>query len=743
VSAIQSNPLDRGYDQGRAWADFNGDGRADFCRLIGNFNGSSSYVACTLMTASGFGSQITSGVLDWGLGDGRAWVDFNGDGLADYCRIVNAVNHYLGQLACTLSTGNGFGATIYSPQVNFGFATGRFWVDVNGDGRADYCRRIGNYNNVDGRIQCTLSNGTSFGESIDSPVMDWGYDAGRSWVDFNGDGLLDYCRVVGGASNSSGSLICTLMTPTGFGAHIASGILDTGYDPGRAWVDFNGDGLPDYCRRVGGPNLVNSGLTCTLSTGTGFGESIAVVIGDWGFDAGTAWLDINGDGMADYCRVTGGGSSNSYVTCALSNGQGFSDNYTSPVTDGGYESTRDWAFVGSSGAGSFCRSVGGTGNFMMLCHEAQPKDMPLKLISGGTGSNVSVSSQRLHVGSYTKDSGANLAAYPKVDLQMPMLVVSSVSSSNGVGGTNTVSYQYGGLKAENTSIANLGSGRGMLGFRWMKSTEQATGIESYTEYSQSWPSIGMPIKNETRRAGSGVAGLLKRSTSTPVATVGSAANTTFVYPGSVTEESWDVNGAPMPTIQTYYEYSPTAYEGGNSVQYGDPSRIVVNTRYGNVDVGRKTTVNTYAAAVTAGTGTNSWVLGRLKRASVTSENAPGSFTGFAAPPPPPPPPSLIFAAPVVVLPSTAAVYNYACSSFQNFTANAALSGGRPPLTYSWTNSAPSIVAMSASGSSAGLAAYASGQSSVRVTVTDAEGRVAVSNYLIVTSSVADYCSYGY
>ncbi|EAU65836.1 hypothetical protein STIAU_5720 [Stigmatella aurantiaca DW4/3-1] len=45
--------------------------------------------------------------------------------------------------------------------------------------------------------------------------MDWDNEAGRAWVDFNVDGLADYCRHVGGAPSRCGA--CTASTGTGFG----------------------------------------------------------------------------------------------------------------------------------------------------------------------------------------------------------------------------------------------------------------------------------------------------------------------------------------------------------------------------------------------------------------------------------------------------------------------------------------------------------------------------------------------
>ena len=342
---------------------------------------------------------------------------------------------------------------------------------------------------------------------------------------------------------------------------------------------------------------------------------------------------------------------------------------------------------------------------------------------------------------YTKDTAPNTSTYPRADLQIPMQVVSSVSSSNGVGGTNTVSYQYGGLKAENATTSVPGSGRGMLGFRWMKSKEEATGIESYTQYSQDWPTIGAPTLSETRlsgaNAGAGNGGVLKRSATTYRATTGSASNTTFVFPASSIEESWDLNGVQLPTITSSYEYAPSGYEGSDGTQYGDPSRIVVNTSHGGSDVGRKLTVNTYAPAITSGAATASWILGRLKRASVTSQSNPGSFTAFAPPAPPPAAPSIVWPSLVAVLPASAAV-SYTCGTQYNFSAYASVSGGSGGYQYSWSNSNPTAVSISASGSGATLSTNiygTAGQSSVQVTVTDNGGRSTQSNILQISATV--------
>jgi hypothetical protein len=188
--------------------------------------------------------------------------------------------------------------------------------------------------------------------------------------------------------------------------------------------------------------------------------------------------------------------------------------------------------------------------------------------------------------------------YPKRDLQYPQYVVSSIASNNGIGGTVTTQYTYGGLKAE------VGTGRGMLGFRWMKSRSLSNNIESYTEFNQNWPLTGSVAKSETRLAGSGNSGVLKRTTNSYAQGAGSATGTTFVYPSQSIEESWDLGGAAYPTVTNSYQY-------GQSPQYGDPTQISVSNSAG----AGKTTVNEYWPP---NTGSGNWILGRLKKASVTS-----------------------------------------------------------------------------------------------------------------------------
>ncbi|WP_441218966.1 FG-GAP repeat domain-containing protein [Phytohabitans sp. LJ34] len=347
---------------GLAWADVDGDGKADYCRRLGTVNHQDSKVSCTLSTGTGYGATVTSGVTDWGWLIGRQWTDVNGDKKADYCRIGGADNRANANAVCTPSTGTGFGPTFVSAKLDAGHSVGRAWADVNGDGRADYCRVRGTTNHTNAFVSCTPSTGTGFGADINSSSLDWGFPAGRAFTDFNGDGKADYCRVVGTANHTAAHVACTVSNGGDFGATYVSPATDWGFSSDRVWADVNGDKKSDYCRRVG--SMAEPRMACTPSTGTGFGPTFVSGLADWGQPGSRTWNDVNGDGKADFCRVRGTANhTDSLVSCLLSTGTGFGAEVNSATTlDWGFHTGRGWADVNGDGRTDYCRRVGGSVN---------------------------------------------------------------------------------------------------------------------------------------------------------------------------------------------------------------------------------------------------------------------------------------------------------------------------------------------------------------------------------------------
>lgn len=94
----------------------------------------------------------------------RYFADINGDGKADFCRQISGAVTWQGTISCALATTNGFSSTEYTIDpsaswIDVGYDNRiRMFADVNGDDRADFCRMVGTntYNNPI-RPSCLLS----------------------------------------------------------------------------------------------------------------------------------------------------------------------------------------------------------------------------------------------------------------------------------------------------------------------------------------------------------------------------------------------------------------------------------------------------------------------------------------------------------------------------------------------------------------------------------------------------------
>jgi len=259
---------------GLAWV--TAQGHIDYCRRTGVVNNQSSYISCTPSSNSSFGTTVTSGVLDWGAGVGRAWINMGNT--IDYCRRTGSVNNQSSYLQCTPFNGTSFGTTVTSPLVDWGYDIAASWVST-GSG-VDYCRRTGAVNNQSSYLECTSFNGTSFGSTITSPLVDWGYDVAAKWVP-TGTGV-DYCRRTGSVNNQSSYLECTPFNGTNFGSTITSPLVDWGYNEAAEWVS-TGTGAA-YCRRTGAVNNQSSYLECTPFNRIIFGSTITSPLVDWGYN---------------------------------------------------------------------------------------------------------------------------------------------------------------------------------------------------------------------------------------------------------------------------------------------------------------------------------------------------------------------------------------------------------------------------------------------------------------------------
>jgi hypothetical protein len=134
----------------------------------------------------------------------------------------------------------------------------------------------------------------------------------------------------------------------------------------------------------------------------------------------------------------------------------------------------------------------------------------------------------------------------------------------------------------------------MLGFRWVETTQQWSGLKVRIENLQDWPYVGLPSMTRMTQA----SGTLLSQTLNTYGSTSPAAGVYFPFVSESVETGNDLNGAALPTVTT-----STSYDA-----FGNPTSIVVSTGDGH----SRTTSNTYT------NNAASWLLGRLIRSTVQS-----------------------------------------------------------------------------------------------------------------------------
>ena len=638
--------------QKRVWlADINGDGLLDL------FGVDDFGLSWQLNNGEGF-SQLQSQASSLLFADpwygsmaamqSRLWLsDLNGDGLPDVFWVSGSGLYWM------MNYGSGrFGPiegqydTEFRPSfeelIADWFSTSihkRVWLaDINGDGLADLLGAN------DFGLYWQLNTGAGFApaqwqyDSYFRPASGWFSTSThkRVWLaDINGDGLPDLL-----GANDSG-LYWQLNTGTGF-APVQSQ-QDNAFKPAAGWfstsinnrvwlVDVNGDGLPDLM------GSSDAGLFWQLNTGKGFApvqsqsDNAFKPAAGW-FTTGLqdrVWLaDVNGDGLPDLI-----GASETGLYWQLNTGTGFAAVQTQ--SDNAFKPSGAWFGTGTHGR-VWLADVNGDGlpDFLgasdsgLYTMKSKGISLAGKIIGIKSLPGSGLFSNAI---TYGKSVSQGTNAQP-FRLPGPLAVVSASTASNGVDSVgNSISYAYSGVQFA------AGAGRGGLGFQSIKASDAVSGIESYTEYQQNWPYSGLPSLSETRLAGRGSAGVLKRVKTTYACKTGAgaacqalpancnlAANTAtcnaissarvLPYASTVVEQSWDLGGAAMPVVTTNSTFEKSS---SDPLYWGDASQIEVITSDGPSST-RKLVQNDYFPSATSN---GKWIAGRLKKATVTSTYTP-------------------------------------------------------------------------------------------------------------------------
>jgi hypothetical protein len=581
-------------------SDFNGDGKADFLMLYG------PYLFTFLSNGDGTYSLVTSNAPNgWNFGNtpssNFSFVtgDFNGDGRTDFAMLGGTY------LYVFLSSGDGTfrGVTFPCPNGwNFGNPPASSFTpisgDFDGDGRTDFLMIGGQY------LYEFMSNGDgTFAGSTIQISTGWNFSnpptSGFTPIsgDFNGDGKTDFV-MMGGAylyeflSNGNGSFSYNTI-------EISNG-WNFGNPPSSNFMpiigDFNGDAKSDWVM------LAGQYLYEFQSRGDGTFNYITLSMGGWDFGnpGGANFIpfggDFNADGKADFVMIGGNGP---YIYEFVSNGDGtFSYNTIGMPNSwnfGAPPTTNYWAIAGDlNGDGKSDFALMDAMHVYTVTTDGSPGDL-ITSVTSSLGTIATITYVSLTSGSaYTKDSGANAASYPVLDVQSPVYVVSQVNTSNGVGGTYDSRYSYAGAKLDL-------SGRGFVGFRQMAEKDLQTGISETTNYRQDFPYVGL-VSSTIRSFSTTTLGqstnTFQFSNASGSATIGPASAPYQVSLSQNVSSGADLDGSALPTVTTSNQYD----------SFGNATQVVVSTSDGY----GKTTINTYT------NDTTNWYLGRLTQSSVTS-----------------------------------------------------------------------------------------------------------------------------
>lgn len=561
--------------------DFNGDGLADF--IATPENNDAGWKGWKLFISHGTSFELAaSGAWNWNDNDLEQVVcgDFDGDGYTDVVakRCVSGTWHncdlYTTSVDANKKVHLNFSKCFISLQSNYTIQT----VELNGDGAADLFAWLS-----DSR-ECKLIYSVE-GEYGIKPLD---YTATRycsaNWDrvefgDFNGDGLTDAMNL-----NEHGN---SIMYSDGAGTMTKEDW--TSWPDKRHYMelgDFNGDGKTD---------MLLTGWTADPNSGGWSDWCINYSKGDGTFtreyyenpfDARSKHLfiaDLNGDGFDDMQAVdnTSSGYNTTRPQVYLNDGKG---NFYQQIKGESVYATDKWHFYvgdfnGDGKADFVCTSDWNKSwwDGYQLYLMPSTKNCLLTGIKDGLGNTTNIEYKYLTDDTVFKRGETN--RYPLVSIGSSWPVVASVSTPNGIGGTNVTSYRY-----EDALFHK--NGRGLLGFAKCYVKDEATNTLTTTDYAVDKrayviaPSHSQTTINNKVIDESDYTYTFKADYSYSI-----YFNHIYTYmPEMVHQRSYEFNtGELIKDVKTNYEYDNFGNTTKTIIKDGDVETITTNTFTNNTD----------------------------------------------------------------------------------------------------------------------------------------------------------------
>jgi hypothetical protein len=621
TDAFSPTPSDSAFpgtrtDYRHYFVDVNGDGKQRWIQISAGTD--EAWIGEAKSDGSFTADQWHRIATSIGAGDNyeHYFADVDGDGKVDWIRVSRTTN----EAWIALGQGNGqFDFwTRYTQTVGSANSYAHYFVDVDGDGRADWVEVS---RTIDDAAVALATGGGNFQfwtNRITQNISLTKYE--HYFADVNGDGMADWIRVARNADTG------TLQQATGdgnFSAPMTFGLTREGAAK-HYFADLNGDGKADLFQYILATANTPASWGATLSNGR---DPYSGYTPSWTFPPlnGTiydlAFTDFDGDGMTDIMLPPGPGQNG---VVFRSSAVWFGGIGGSPVPDGlmsrgaiplSLSNTTQYqnyyADLNGDGKSDWIQVDPSTNRAKVSMSIARNIDRIVS-ISNDVGSPISITYKALNDASvYTPDSDAvyplrdvkamqlsSLDAY-RSNLQASRYIVSSASIPNGSGGDLITNYSYGGLKRDL-------AGRGELGFRWIQASDVSTGIVTRTDYRLDWPYSGLPTSSKKILQGAGNNGLLAQASYTygcnDFISVGGCTvapgKRYFPFTTQSVSSSWDLNGAVLPVTTTSYQFDA----------FGNPTQVVTSTS----DDHSSTTTTAYS------NDTTKWWIGMPTRTSVVN-----------------------------------------------------------------------------------------------------------------------------
>ncbi|SHO56826.1 RHS repeat domain-containing protein [Vibrio quintilis] len=448
------------------WTDVTGNGASDFCKT------NSSGMNCHFNVAEE-NHEIAFSLTNWGSADSHWWLDLNGDNKNEYCRDDS------NQLVCTTFSRDGTQKSEQYPLPDLGVKDYRWWQDMNGDGITEFCRRV-TTDLVCSQLE-KQDSGYIWQDTLHLKNMTWEKGAQVSWVDLDGNGSQDLCRIA-----TTGAMTCTLFNGTEVkGAQERRfALTNAGKSAKRWWVDINGDGASDLCRATKNSAGKEIDLTCSLGSLNQVTElSNDLVLeggvdwsGTWGDSGKSWWQDFNQDGVIDFCRATG-----SKVECTNIN----HENYQFKVASWG-DGKRWFLDLNQDGQLDFCSSKSGQLN----CVSAKTKSRQFLLSKVTNGLGMTSQVWYGSYGAHTDRSKLTPPEFPMRSLPLDSQVAYRLDADNGTGTTSYV-FRYGPYTYHS-------AGERSGGFSWVMQRVFINGTNSRNHYAELYTSF--PYTQRTKHS---------------------------------------------------------------------------------------------------------------------------------------------------------------------------------------------------------------------------------------------------